>query len=275
MQPVRSSVQISAVRDYWDARPCNVRHGTAPVGSLEWSQQVTSRKYFVEPHILKFAQFERWRGKKVLEVGCGIGTDTLQFIRAGAKVYAVDVSEASLALTFDRFEAEGFWPKKIFGSERNITFLVSDAEAYLPAKNFDLAYSFGVLHHTPNPAAALRNIYSALKPGGELRIMLYASISLKFLLREQPEAQAGCPIARTYTGWSARKMLQAAGFEVKSVTKAHIFPWDVKEYVAHRYVKRWPFRWMPKWMFLGMEKSLGHHLLIVARKPGAVTWWPS
>ncbi len=60
---------IADVRHYWDARPCNIRHSTKPVGSREYFDEVEARKYFVEPHIPGFAEFERWKGKRVLEVG--------------------------------------------------------------------------------------------------------------------------------------------------------------------------------------------------------------
>src|SRR5947209_4527242 len=93
------SVPVTRVHDYWNDRPCNIRHSTAEVGTRQYFDEVEARKYFVEPHIPRLADFGRWKGKKVLEIGCGIGTDTVQFARAGALVTSVDLSEASLELT--------------------------------------------------------------------------------------------------------------------------------------------------------------------------------
>lgn len=100
-------VQIACVRDYWNNRPCNVRHSTAPIGTREYFDQVEARKYFVESHIPPFAEFDRWRGKKVLEIGCGIGTDTINFARHGASVTAVDLSDKSLEVAQRRAEVFG------------------------------------------------------------------------------------------------------------------------------------------------------------------------
>src|SRR5207247_11164938 len=74
-----TDVEISRVRDYWDERPCNIRHSTALEGTQQYFDEVEARKYYVEYHIPGFAKFARWRGKKVLEIDCGIGTVTINF----------------------------------------------------------------------------------------------------------------------------------------------------------------------------------------------------
>ena len=113
-------VPITAVREYWDSRPCNLRHSPAPVGTREYFEQVERRKYFVEPHIPAFAEFPRWAGQRVLEIGCGLGTDTINFARAGALVTAVDLSERSLELARQR--------AGLFGVADRIRFVAADAE---------------------------------------------------------------------------------------------------------------------------------------------------
>src|SRR5918996_5671341 len=115
MTPSDSARTIADVRNYWDARPCNIRHSPKPVGSREYFDEVEARKYFVEPHIPGFAEFPRWAGKRVLEIGCGLGTDTMNFARAGAQVTAVDLSSKSLELARQRAE--------LFGLQDRITFI--------------------------------------------------------------------------------------------------------------------------------------------------------
>ena len=248
-----SIVDIEQVRKFWDQRPCNIRHSNKEVGSENWSREVTRRKYFVEPHIPRFAQFSRWRNKNVLEIGCGIGTDSLQFISNGALLDAVDVSEKSLEIAKSRCLGKG---KGVF--------IVTNAEEWLPPVRYDLVYTFGVLHHTPHPERIIEKVRERLRKSGEFRLMLYAKWSIKNLTRQQREAQKGCPLARTYTKKSVKKLLQ--GFEIVSIEKTHIFPWRIKDYLEHRYVASWYYSWMPSWLFRTLESLLGWHLLIVAKK---------
>src|SRR5258705_7226884 len=143
-----AEVPIAKVRDYWDRRPCNLRHSPAPVGTRQYFDEVEARKYLVEPHIRAFAEFPRWAGACVLEIGCGIGTDTMNFARAGALVTAVDLSPKSLAVARQRAD--------VFGLSDRIRFVEANAERlrdYVESAAYDLIYSFGVIHHSPRPEA--------------------------------------------------------------------------------------------------------------------------
>jgi len=253
---------IQTVQAYWNARPCNIRHSVKPVGSKEYFDEVEKRKYFVEPHIPGFAQFERWREKRVLEIGCGIGTDTINFARAGASVTAVDLSDESLTIAKRRAE--------VFGLEDKIDFFQANAEELMsrvPPQQYDLVYSFGVIHHTPNPRSAIVQIRNYMAPSSELRIMLYAKHSWKNIMIEagfdQPEAQSGCPVAFTFTRPEIRDLLE--GFNILEIRQDHIFPFVIEKYVKYEYeIAPW-FSAMPKDMFAALEKSLGWHMLITAR----------
>ena len=272
-----ADMEIARVRDYWNGRPCNIRHSTAPVGTKEYFDEVEARKYFVEYHIPGFADFERWRGKKVLEIGCGIGTDTINFARAGAEVTTVDLSEKSMELARKR--------AAVFGVEERIRFCPGNAEqlsAFVHPERYDLIYSFGVIHHTPNPDAVLEQLRQYSGPGTTVKIMVYHRWSWKVawilategkgqfwklqdLVAKNSEAQTGCPVTYTYTRGEGRRLLERHGFRVTDVQAEHIFPYRIPDYVKYQYVKEWYFRWMPRPLFRLLERRFGWHLLLTAQ----------
>jgi 2-polyprenyl-3-methyl-5-hydroxy-6-metoxy-1,4-benzoquinol methylase len=270
---------IADVRSYWDARPCNIRHSLKPVGSREYFDEVEARKYFIEPHIPGFAEFERWRGKRVLEVGCGIGTDSINFARAGADLTAVDLSGESLAIAKQR--------AGVMGVADRIQFVQANAEELTSAVSgepYDLIYSFGVIHHTPRPERALTEMRELAAPGGTLKLMVYHRHSWKVLaiavtqgrgrfwktdelVATHSEAQTGCPVTYTYTRNGGRELVEQYGFRVDEVSVDHVFPYRVRDYVEYRYVREPYFRWMPEPMFRAFERRFGWHLLVTAQAP--------
>lgn len=251
---------IDDVLAYWNRRPCNIRHSKKEVGTREYFDEVEARKYRVEPHIPGFAQFPSWKGKSVLEIGCGLGTDAVNFARHGATYTGVELSDVSLELARTRFAAFGL----------DGTFLCHNAEHLdraLPPASFDLVYSFGVIHHTPSPRAVIEAARKLVRPDGELRMMLYARHSWKAIMIEegfdQPEAQSGCPIALTYTPDEVRDLLDGL-FTPTDIHHAHIFPFVIDKYINHEYELQPWFKAMPPEMFRALEKHLGWHLLITA-----------
>jgi len=267
---------IEAVRDFWDSRPCNIRHSPEPIGTREYFQGVEERKYFVEPHIPRFAHFADWKDKKVLEIGCGIGTDTISFARNGARVTAVDISDESLKIACRRAE--------VFGLEDAIQFYCGDAERlsdFVPVDKFDLIYSFGVIHHTPHPERVVEQMRRYLRPGGTVKIMVYHRHAWKVLwillveghgrfwrldelVARNSEAQTGCPITYTYTRREIKELLERNNLTVTEIWVDHIFPYRIADYVEYRYVKEWYFRYLPEPLFRWMERRFGWHLCVTA-----------
>jgi 2-polyprenyl-3-methyl-5-hydroxy-6-metoxy-1,4-benzoquinol methylase len=269
-------VQIDQVKEYWDRRPCNIRHSPKPVGTKEYFDEVEARKYFVEPHIPAFAQFDRWRHKKVLEIGCGIGTDTINFARHGAHVTGVDLSEKSLEIARGR--------SIVYGVQDRVGFISGNAEElsrFVPVEPYDLIYSFGVIHHTPKPELVLQQLRQYARAGTTLKIMVYHRYSWKVmwilltegkgrfwklpeLVARNSEAQTGCPITFTYTRREVRELCKRHGFRVTEISVDHIFSYRIPDYVRYRYNKVLYFRWMPQPAFRWLERLIGWHLCVTA-----------
>lgn len=257
-----SEVSISTVKDFWDARPCNIRHSNAPFLSIEYFNEVENRKYFVEPHIPDFADFPSWKEKKVLEIGFGIGTDAINFVRNGAHYTGIELSEESFKICAERFNKFGLEAELLTGNVEKLSEILAD-------RKFDLIYSFGVLHHTPNIIDAFSEIRKKCHSDSQIRIMLYAKNSIKQKLidagLEQPEAQFGCPIANSYSEKEVEEMLNFCGFQVESIRQDHIFPFVIDKYVNYEYKYQPYYEAMPIEMFRALEKSFGWHLLITAK----------
>lgn len=155
----------------------------------------------------------------------------------------------------------------------------------MPVEPYDLIYSFGVIHHTPNPSNVINEIKKYMNENSEARIMLYAKYSWKsfemFLkygykynfnfnktIQYYAEAQLGCPVAHTYSVKDVRKLLR--DFDIVKIEKKHIFYYVVNDYIKGKYNKRLFFRLLPTPIFLFLEKLLGWHLLIVFKlKPNS------
>ncbi len=157
----------TAVRGHWEARSCGTWEeivGDAPEKSLEWFRRVENHRYQAEPCIHAVAQFTRYHGKKILEIGVGAGTDHLQWARAGAECHGVDLTDAAIANTTAHLAHYGFRSEL-----RRI-----DAET-LPFADasFDVVYSWGVIHHSESPEKIIREIHRILKPGGRFIGMMY------------------------------------------------------------------------------------------------------
>lgn len=165
---------IEDVRNFWDADPCQAALSSSD-DRHRYFQEISDRRYERrEWHIPMVARFGSFRGKDVLEVGCGIGTDGLEFAKKGANYVGVDLSPRSIELAKERFNLCG-----ISG-----VLEVANAEEGLPFADcsFDHVYSFGVIHHSPAPERIVAEIHRILRKGGTFTIMLYNESSINYYI---------------------------------------------------------------------------------------------
>lgn len=154
------------VRNFWNEQSCDTQVAQAEKFSRAYFDQIETFRYFDQAFIHAFAQFSRYHGQRVLEVGFGAGTDFIQWVRSGARVSGIDLTDEALANVRKRLEVYALpVPEHLsVGDAENLSF---------ESGTFDLGYSFGVLHHSPNTEKAVAELVRVVKPGGEFKIMLY------------------------------------------------------------------------------------------------------
>src|SRR5437762_2257815 len=198
------------VRAFWQEHPCGSKFSDAEIGTREFFDRVEQHRYEKEWHIPAAAGFASTRGLKVLEIGCGVGTDGLQFARSGATYTGVDLTEAAVDLARKNFES----------AEMPGEFRVSDAENLdFADESFDIVYSHGVLHHTPDIAAAVREFHRVLKPGGRAIVMLYHRGSYNYRIGIRVLRRAGAGLLRSEGGIKIVNRLTGERSEERRVGK--------------------------------------------------------
>lgn len=162
---------IEQVKDFWNQNPCNSRLSDAADPRQRYTE-IESERYKWEPHIRSVVRAADFTGKKVLEIGCGVGTDGRQFAMAGAEYVGINLDEGSTKEASEAFRAFGL-PGII---------LQANAETMQLGERFDHIYSFGVIHHTEHPSFIAANMHRHLKDGGTFTVMLYNRASVNYWL---------------------------------------------------------------------------------------------
>lgn len=164
---MRNNSTLEEVREYWDTYTNDIEVCKNPAGTLEFFNELESYRYDKISYLREYIKFKKYQGKKVLEIGCGPGIDAVQFARAGADIWGVDLSSRAIELCRANLIINGF-------QERAEQFFVGNAEELpFPDESFDSVYSHGVLHHTVNTERAIEEVRRVLKPQGAAVIMLY------------------------------------------------------------------------------------------------------
>ncbi len=268
----------SSVREHWEAETCGTRYGDG-TDRLTWFREIARTRYELEPYIADFARFSEAQGKTVLEIGVGAGSDFLQWCGHAEHATGVDLTEAGIGLTRERLTLEAV-------PETRFTLRTADAEALPFADNaFDIAYSWGVLHHTPGTARAYSEVARVLKPDGQMRTMVYHVYSwtalMLYLVHGIAKGRPGLglkgavfqhlesPGTKTYSLVEAKTLAETAGFtDVKVSTR--LGPGDLLLIKPSDKYRSWPFRlaWLlwPRPLIRLLGDRFGLYLLIEGKK---------
>lgn len=259
-------------REQWAEDPCGAESDRdSEFGTRQYFDEVERVRYQdYAPWMPALMGFDKFAGARLLEVGCGMGTDLLQFARGGAVCTGIDLTPRSIAITRHRFALYG----------ERVDLMISDGER-LPFANdsLDVVYSNGVLHHTPDTAGAIREIHRVLNPGGVAKVMVYHKGSLNYwgemmlhrgilrgeLLRgHSPEdimsrwveysEHGGRPLVKAYSRQQARELF-------KDFSEIKI---DVEQLVRSEIPLFGSS--IPDKLFAALKKSVGWNLIVTARK---------
>lgn len=268
---MKTATAKQRAREQWSHDPAGAVYGREhEFGTREFFDAVEHHRYAeYAPWMPEVMGFNDFAGARLLEIGCGMGTDLLQFARGGAQVTGVDLTARSIEISRQHFSVYGV------GGD----FAITDGET-LPFADasFDVVYSNGVLHHTPDTAGAVREVHRVLRPGGQARVMLYhrgsahywGQIILRYgllhgeLWRDSPEEimsryvevneGGGRPLVKVYSRREARELFSMFGevkIQVEQLTRPELF-------ILGRII--------PEGMFLKLRHSVGGNVIISARK---------
>jgi SAM-dependent methyltransferase len=230
---------------------------TGEPGTPEFFKAFAAHRESLTPHIRDFAEFPRWSDRRVLELGCGIGTDAVEFLRNGAEYTGLDISRAALRQARQWFKQAGIDGALVHADAKDLMQQVRQA-------SFDLIYCFDALHRMEDPEAVIRQARRAIRPDGEFRLMLPASESWTDAMRgaglEPPD-----PSSPGYSRAEARALLRANDFSATSISQDHIFPFEPDAYARGEFIVRPWFAAMPSPMFRALERRFGCHMLIIAK----------
>ncbi len=267
------------IRRHWEEETCGTRYAQA-IDRTQYFKEISEARYRLEPYIPPFADFPSAKGKTVLEIGVGAGSDLENWCRYTSHATGIDLTERAIQLTNERLQISGFSPAAY-------ALQTADAEN-LPFDDnrFDIVYSWGVLMHTPNTQRAFDEVYRVLKPGGTIKAMIYhvhswVALQLYFLyglgrgrltasFKDVMFDHLESPGTKGFTLREARQLLETSGFhEINVWTKLGLGDlltlklskkYDSKVYKLISVV-------YPRWLVRLMGDRYGLNLMMVAVKP--------
>lgn len=262
------------VKQFWERAACG-EELLLTAQDLDGFLSQADERYRLEPYIERFADFDAWHDRDVLEIGLGLGADHERFAQAGARMTGIDLTARAVSFTRTRLALRGLAS----------TLRQGDAESLpYPDDSFDLVYSWGVIHHTPDTIRAAGEILRVLRPGGEFRVMVYHSWSLVglmlwlryALLRGRPfttlktiyARHLESPGTKAYNRHDGAGLFPGAEYVKVNVELTH---GDLLESGAGQRheggLLNFARRVWPRWLLRQVAVSFGLFMLISGRKP--------
>lgn len=257
-QEPHAGAGAAQVRAYWNSRIHDLDMTDAPVGSREFFDDLDAYRFDKLAYLPRVVNFGGYAGQRLLEVGCGIGTDLVRFARGGARVVGIDLSENAIGLARRNLELHGCDGHLAVGDGTRLPF--ND-------ESVDLVYAHGVLQYAPDPRGIVTEALRVLKPGGEGIFMVYNRISWLSAMSKVTGTRLeheDAPVLRLYSAAEFRDLL--TGFRDCRIVPER-FP------VASRLHKGWKaalynagfvgaFNALPR----TLTRPLGWHLMGLCRK---------
>ncbi|TAN55546.1 MAG: methyltransferase domain-containing protein, partial [Magnetospirillum sp.] len=259
-----------ATQQQWDNDPCGSHYVERTEDRLAFFDEAARFRHGAyAPWMAETMEFNRHRGKKVLEIGAGMGTDLVRFAQGGAYVTDIDLSLGHLRLAEENFRLRGLRGHFMQGDAENLPF---------PDDSFDVVYSNGVLHHTPDTTRSIAEIFRVLRPGGKAIIMVYRENSIQYwrdiilwrgLIRGQLAqwspgeimsrsveiSHTGArPLVKVYTAAAIRDIFETTGFRDISICRRQLMSHE-----PPASLRRVPVTWL--------QRVMGWNLVVKAIKP--------
>jgi SAM-dependent methyltransferase len=176
-------METERIRSFWQNHPVGAAFVEAPVGTAEYFAEYDAYRYRHEPHILRELQALDVAGRRVLEIGCGHGSEAERLMRSGAQYVGIDLTSVGCRQLMLRAGSRSLAPV-------GAAVMNGEQLAFRDA-SFDLVFSHGVIHHSPRIAGIVAEAHRVLRPGGLFVGMVYHRASLNYQLSIRVLRRAG------------------------------------------------------------------------------------